>query len=346
MVYSVPEFSKSRVDTAGRSLLTNGIDGIDGSELAVINNWRAAHGQPLVTFNMTLRSRSAKVDSRALVAQRLKRLPSIEAKLRDRESMRLTQMQDIGGVRAVVSGLTNVNALVRQYRDTKMQHTLFGIDDYLEGPKADGYRSVHLIYRYQSDYERNSIYNGLFIEIQIRSRVQHAWATAVETVSLLTGHALKSTLNVRDGEERWRRFLALTSSAFARLEGASQVPNTPTDHSSLLSELRDLTHELGVIDILTSWQDAIRRLPTRNVQGAQVFILSLDPITKTAQAIGFSDIEEAESAYVSYEREAANSGTQTVLVSVDRVNKLRTAYPSFFLDTRYFVALLTTVLSQ
>lgn len=346
MAYSVPEFSKTRVDAAGRALLTNGIDAIDASQLAIINNWRAAHSQPLVTFNMTLRSRSAKVDSRALVAQRLKRLPSIEAKLRDRSSMRLTQMQDIGGVRAVVSGLSNVETLARQYRDMKMQHQLQGVDDYIAHPKVDGYRSIHLIYRYQSDYERNSAYNGLFVEVQIRSRLQHAWATAVESVSLLTGHALKSTLNIKDGEEKWRRFLALTSSSFALIENSTVVPDTPETLGRLRAELRDLARELNVISVLTTWQDAIRRLPTKNVQGAQAFILSLDPLTRTAQAIGFSDIETAEEAYVRHEREAATSGTQTVLVSVDRVNKLRTAYPSFFLDTRYFVSLLGVVLEK
>src|SRR5262249_11514776 len=160
--------------------------------LDVINNWRAAHSQPLVTFNMTLRSRSAKIDARALVAQRLKRLPSIEAKLRDRPSMRLTQMQDIGGVRAVLSTVSHVRELVRQYQEARTQHVLFGVDDYIAAPKVDGYRSVHLIYRYQSDF--NAVYNGLYVEIQVRSRLQHAWATTVETVSILTGQALKSTL--------------------------------------------------------------------------------------------------------------------------------------------------------
>jgi ppGpp synthetase/RelA/SpoT-type nucleotidyltranferase len=195
MRYAIPEYSKSRVDAAGRELLSRGIGNVDENSLAVINNWRAAHAQPLVTFNMRLRSRSAKFEATAFVAQRLKRLPSVEAKLRDRPTMRLSQMQDIGGVRAVVPRVAQVRSLVQQYRDdTATQHTLFGVDDYLATPKPDGYRGVHLIYRYHSDHSRNQVYNGLFIEVQIRSRMQHAWAMAVETVSLITGHALKSTL--------------------------------------------------------------------------------------------------------------------------------------------------------
>jgi len=322
-----------------------GVSRIDDDNLGVINNWRAAHAQPLVTFNMTLRGRSAKIDSRALVAQRLKRLSSIEAKLRDRPSMRLTQMQDIGGVRAVVGSVSNVPALVQQYREAQMQHSLVGVDDYIAQPKPDGYRSVHLIYRYKSEFERNSVYNGLYVEVQIRSRIQHAWATTVETVSLLTGHALKSTLNVKGGEEKWRRFLALTSSRLAVLEKSAPVPSTPTSVDELRTEAAELATELQVVDILTTWQEAIRRLPTKNVQGAQAFILSIDPHTQTSQAIGFKDLAKAEEEYVRFEKELGPKGIQTVLVSVDRVNKLRSAYPSFFMDTRYFVALLGHILN-
>ena len=346
MRYALPDYSKSRVDAAGKALRTLGVQGISSDDLAVINNWRAAHSQPLVTFNMTLRSRSAKVDPDALVAQRLKRLTSIEAKLRDRPNMRFTQMQDIGGVRAVVSGVANVLALADQYRESRMQHKLASEDDYINAPKADGYRGVHLIYRYISEYERSSVYDGLFVELQIRSRMQHAWATTVETVSTLTGQALKSTLNIRRGEERWRRFLALMSGVIASWEKSAPVPEVPTDSLALIGEVKALARELRVAEILTGWQEAIKRLPTKNVEGAQVFILYIDPATKIAQAVGYRESEVAEEAYVQMERELEAKGGQAVLVSVDRVNRLRTAYPNYFLDTRYFVSLLHQALEK
>jgi ppGpp synthetase/RelA/SpoT-type nucleotidyltranferase len=78
-----------------------------------------------------------------------------------------------------------------------------GVDDYILSPKNSGYRSVHLLYKYNSDKKAPSIYNGLFIEVKIRSRLQHAWATAVETVVTFLQQALKSS----QGEEEWLRFL-------------------------------------------------------------------------------------------------------------------------------------------
>jgi hypothetical protein len=80
------------------------------------------------------------------------------------------------------------------------------------------------------------------------------------------------------------------SSRIAVAEKSALVPGTPEDLAALSRELRGLAGELRVAEVLTTWQDAIRRLPTQNSQGAAVFILSVDPVTKTAQAIGFREL--------------------------------------------------------
>ena len=55
--------------------------------------------------------------------------------------------------------------------------------DYIENPKSSGYRSIHYIYKYSSNIQD---YDGLKIELQIRTRLQHSWAMAVETASYRT----------------------------------------------------------------------------------------------------------------------------------------------------------------
>ena len=136
------------------------------------------------------------------------------------------------------------------------------------------------------------------------------------------------------------------SSVIANWEKSAPVPDVPTDHLTLIGEVKALARELRVAEILTGWQEAIKRLPTKNVEGAQVFILYIDPATKIAQAVGYREPEVAEEAYVQMERELEAKGGQAVLVSVDRVNRLRTAYPNYFLDTRYFVSLLHQALER
>lgn len=82
--------------------------------------------------------------------------------------------------------------------DAEVKHELEAVDDYIADPRSSGYRGTHLIYRYFSD--RVETYNGLRVEVQLRSHLQHAWATAVETV----GTFLKQALKASQGHEQWR----------------------------------------------------------------------------------------------------------------------------------------------
>jgi ppGpp synthetase/RelA/SpoT-type nucleotidyltranferase len=59
--------------------------------------------------------------------------------------MTLSQMQDIGGCRAIVSSVADVRKLVRSYEKSDIKHSLTQKDDYIVSPKASGYRGVHLI---------------------------------------------------------------------------------------------------------------------------------------------------------------------------------------------------------
>ncbi|GAH08548.1 unnamed protein product, partial [marine sediment metagenome] len=126
-------------------------------------------------------------------------------------AMKLTTMQDIGGLRAVLGTVYDVYMLSEEYRkNTLFGHELIDEKDYIHKPRSeDGYRSLHLIYKYKN--RRNPAYDGLRIELQIRTKLQHTWATAVETMGTFLGQALKS----RQGDQEWLDFFALTSSAFA-----------------------------------------------------------------------------------------------------------------------------------
>ena len=195
--WAVPSVTRSQVDRAGRVLAQSSAAPhplVVGRPLAVIDVWRSAHSFPLNTLQMLLRKRVGRMNvPEVVVAQRLKRTPSILAKLRRFPSMKLSRMQDIGGPRAILPGIEDVDELRRRYLqgDRRSAHTFVAEKDYIRQPKASGYRGIHLIYRYGS--LENPEYNGLQIEIQLRTRLQHAWATAVETVGTFLGQSLKSS---------------------------------------------------------------------------------------------------------------------------------------------------------
>jgi (p)ppGpp synthase/HD superfamily hydrolase len=110
MAFAKPLYSRKKVNDAGgaivRYLAMQGwnvevfeeyLDALD-----IINNWRASHSGPLLAMRVLLTRQAQSIDEEALIAQRIKRFFSISAKLRRFPTMKLSQMQDIGGCRAIL----------------------------------------------------------------------------------------------------------------------------------------------------------------------------------------------------------------------------------------------------
>jgi hypothetical protein len=346
MEWAKPEYSKGAVDRAGAALMSPEISFAERREAAeVVNNWRASHNYPLNTFKVTLRRKAQEVDPERLVAQRIKRLTSIEAKLLRSKSMRLSQMQDLGGCRAIVGTVEQVQALVKKYEQGDLKHKLDDVDDYISRPKRSGYRGVHMIYKYNSDKQAPSVYNGLCIEMQLRTRLQHTWATSVETVGTFLSQALKSS----QGEEPWLRFFSLMGSIFAMKEGAgSLVPDTPTTGAELVAEVREYAKLLNVEYALQAYQQAIRVAREGPEAGNHYYLLTLEPKEgrMTVKSFPRRLLDEASAEYLRVEeRINAKDGAEAVLVSVDSIASLERAYPNYFLDTAVFLDELRKITS-
>jgi hypothetical protein len=200
------------------------------------------------------------------------------------------------------------------------------------------------IYKYFSDKQTPSIYNGLFIEVQMRSRLQHAWATAVETVGTFLSQALKSS----QGEEDWLRFFALMGSALAiREKSEALVPNTPLKQKELTRELRALATKLNVEKALQMYGQALNVGREGAGKGNHFFLLRLEPQRGRMNIEGFprKDLERASARYLEVERQIeGTTGAEAVLVSVDSLAALERAYPNYFLDTNVFLTALQQAL--
>jgi hypothetical protein len=292
---------------------------------------------------MTLTGRAKRVDDKAIIAQRLKRLPSVIVKLNRNANMAFSQMQDIGGCRAVVRSAAHVDRLVELYEEAVAKNPKAGAEfvkkyDYVSRPKSDGYRSVHLIYKYRTASRHRKPWVGLRIEIQIRSRLQHASATAVETVDIFTAQAIKTG----GGIAPWRRFFLLMASAIAETERKPLCPGTPSDKRALRSELKIAAKGLNVVSVLKGWRDAMTRVLSATTN-AGAFLMVVDPEADQLSITGFADKEQAKAsdAYIATERGLSKtSGAQAVLVSAGSVQALRSAFPNYFADTTVFIEAL------
>lgn len=178
--------SKSRIDKAGRAL-SHPPEELTEEDLEleeVFDQYREAHLQPLTSLTATIQNSMNERGEKYYLAQRLKRKPQILRKL-NRLSSRLTQLQDIGGLRIIAETNDQADrialAVDELLLDSK-QYNLLRTTDYRPYGRDDsGYRALHKVVGFGS----------LFLEVQIRSRAQHYWAESVERTSVFYGKRLK-----------------------------------------------------------------------------------------------------------------------------------------------------------
>lgn len=344
MSFVKPTYEKADVNRAGKILSLNEPDTDDWLwAYEVLANWRACHGYPINTFQALLRKRLKGIDPRAIVAQRLKRAPSVISKLQRFSTMKLAQMQDIGGLRAVVRTIGHVYKLDNKYRQSNFKHELVSSKDYIECPKADGYRSVHLVYRYGNPHVPE--YDGLLLELQLRTKLQHAWATAVETMSTFLGQALKSG----QGKHEWREFLEIASAAFTFIEGTTVIPGYESfTRGEIFSKLAKSAADLHVLSKLQGFSIAANHITAQRGAGSYHLVTLFSETRKvTIQPFPKTQLEQANVEYAKIEERAQRGElVEAVLVSAGPVEALRKAYPNYFLDTHQFVAEINRVISQ
>ncbi|QWT21906.1 RelA/SpoT domain-containing protein [Bacillus sp. NP157] len=301
-----------------------------------MSNWRSSHAFPLNTLTVSLRTHGRLVAGDVLVAQRLKRASSIIDKLRRETGMSLDRMQDIGGCRAVMPTLQDVYLLQDRLLRSSMRHELRRQTDYIKAPKASGYRGIHLIYLYKSD--RSKVYDKLSIEVQIRSRLQHAWATAVETVGTFLDQSLKAS----QGSADWLEFFQVVSRALAFTEDAAPSEDVPQIHA-ILDRARELSRKLNVQQVLGQYGTALHSTTENAPQDAAYYLMTLLPEKHTLTIASFTraQLAEANERYTASEQALSGiPGAQVVLVSAESLVALRKAYPNYFLDTDLFIEAL------
>ncbi|ECR1923209.1 hypothetical protein F2I69_08810 [Campylobacter jejuni] len=85
-----------------------------------------------------------------IIAKRTKRLESISFKLKRYPNFALDRIQDIAGMRIICDNLKDVNSikneLKKHYQKNISVFKYSNMDDYINEPKNDGYRSYHLIF--------------------------------------------------------------------------------------------------------------------------------------------------------------------------------------------------------
>jgi len=106
-----------------------------------------------------------------------------------------------------------------------------------------------------------------------------------------------------------------------------------------------LTRDLKVRQLLKGWTDAVRTLPKSTIKEANWLLLVLDITGKTIKVTGFTSRKKASEELAEIETKG-NKEIDAVLVWVNSINALKSAYPNYYADTAAFLEALDFSLAK
>lgn len=370
------EYSKNDIKKAGKKLIE---DNKDEKSLNILSAWRKDHSYPLELAEKLLKEVSLDIEKEAIFAKRLKRTDSIIKKLNrfkttnesKNKQMQLTTMNDIGGCRVIFSNMKKVQKLVRFL--TKSKDFVIR-NNYIEKPKPDGYKSIHLIGQFPN------IHGELRrIELQIRTKTQHSWATALEIVDLFTDQSIK-TSQIKD--TNWSDFFKYCSSQFTLLERniflnsgnirfnfqnyLQEFKKNKEEMDFSLYKLYSLSQKLDIIKKFELYSQSLDKTSTHlqliNDKNGNSEGYILIEITKTKDIFSknnksnnevfqlkssyfpLEEIDKATKEYLIAEKQIFFGNTYVAaLISSNSIKDIGIAYPNYFADSTTFIENVKTL---
>ena len=324
--YTYPGGSKSRVNRAGDNVRLGTATSEDAT---VIEEWRAAHRGVLNTFQAILRNRTR--GTNITVAQRHKRKRTIYDKLARLPRMQLSRMDDVAGCRLIFKNIKKLYEFRAKFHKARFNHKRRNNQDkydYIKHPKGTGYRGIHDVYEYdvRSDIGRPLI--GLYVEIQYRTLVQHAWATAVELIGFVT----QSQPKFQKGDKRYETAMALASEILARAFEESKGPFPDLDNQEVVRQFIELDQKIGLLRTLKGLNAADKAVTEKR---NAILIFST---TGTLEVKTFRDATDALQALFTLEKKYPDR--DIVLVRADTSDEVRLAFKNYFSDAKDFIDLV------
>lgn len=324
--------AKNRVRKAGENIRD---DKATLDDYKAISTWRSIH-IPIMTAMINAINRKLNIHNlkAIIVARRLKRLNSIEVKLKRFKEMKLDRMQDIAGVRVVFKEMQQVmifqNLMKKTYLKGSRKFSLIDTKDYIEKPKDDGYRSIHQIFEYKDA-------SKMRLELQIRTQIQHYWATAVEVLGMKSDSKIKQG----EGEYHHKEFFGLCSALFSHIESTTLQDKYKTlSKESVCKKIIALDKKYNIFKSLSALAISSNRIEKQADKKHYYFIVLLDLTNNTLTITGFKkqNYDMAQKSYDTYEKQSKESGNiNVVLISLDKLYLLKKAYPNYYLDSGSFI---------
>jgi ppGpp synthetase/RelA/SpoT-type nucleotidyltranferase len=316
--------SNTRINKIGENIAARG-GVITPEELEELQEFRTSFSKPLVNvFNKT-RELADKVNQSSIIAFRLKRIDTIINKLSREKEMDLSRMGDIGGVRCIFYNEVEV------YKAKEMIENTFESGgktrDYIREIRRDiGYKSIHMYVKDPKSKKR--------IEIQLRTRNHHNWATLIEITDLLYDLRLKEL--GFESNEKFGKFHALMSSDKELSKVEAELVYDVLDKYNFISVLSK-TFRKNNAEVKKRWSSEEKNNTFFLIEASKKDIPTLK---------SFKTFEEAEHAY--FEKYKENSSAEIVLTSIKKPNfkQISVAYANYILSYHTFTSDIRPIIQE
>lgn len=331
--------------------LREGIE-LTEEEKLEFDNFREAHNIIIKLFTIELKK--VNFSKQHLTASRNKRIETIISKLCRPEKPKLDRIHDIAGTRIIFENIKSLEDYIDILENTELVNFKEKINEdknrynYIKNPKSDGYRSIHKVFYYSSNIPYSTLNEKRFnlenkkIELQLRTRLQHIWATAVEIYDIINKSNIKTgTHNKLETKEGL--FFKKCSLVFEGIES--------NDVEKIKININEIFRDKDLVEIYNRLKGIknIKNIQLPKTLGSdEVFILITD-LNKgkttffTTDPIEKNDKQDTFLINASYRRlEEKNTKGEYILLllTLGDIKKLKNVYPNYFLNTNKFISIL------
>jgi hypothetical protein len=251
--------------------------------------------------------------------------------------MQLARMDDVAGCRLIFKNVQELNEFREAFHKARFKHKRRNDPDkynYIKNPKSTGYRGIHDVYEYDVNSESGKSLAGLYIEIQYRTLVQHAWATAVEVVGFITENQPK----FQQGDKRFEHEMALASEILARAHEGLKGPFPEKNDRDVLEEFLAIDSELSLLKTLRGLNQAKSEVSNKR----NTILIFSDK--GELEIKSFRDATDALRALFELEEKMPHS--DIVLVRADSSDEIRLAFRNYFSDASEFIRLIDSACAK
>ena len=331
--------------------LREGIE-LTEEEKLEFDNFREAHNIIIKLFTIELKK--VNFSKQHLTASRNKRIETIISKLCRPEKPKLDRIHDIAGTRIIFENIKSLENYIDILENTELVNFKEKSNEdknrynYIKNPKSDGYRSIHKVFYYSSNIPYSTLNEKSFnlenkkIELQLRTRLQHIWATTVEIYDIINKSNIKTgTHNKLETKEGL--FFKKCSLVFEGIES--------NDVEKIKININEIFRDKDLVEIYNRLKGIknIKNIQLPKTLGSdEVFILITD-LNKgkttffTTDPIEKNDKQDTFLINASYRRlEEKNTKGEYILLllTLGDIKKLKNVYPNYFLNTNKFISIL------